>query len=205
MPDESAPDQNSAPDQRDDGKPSVTDAHLARGVPGAEPPPEEHAARVGAQKGSSAGLPSIWATARRGLREMGAKRTFRTLRKLNQKDGFDCPSCAWPDPDDERKRFEFCENGAKAVAAEATTARVTPEFFAAHPIAMLTGESDRWLDQQGRITHPMVRRSGAERYEPIAWDDAFRLIADELLALESPDQAAFYTSGRASNDWRDDI
>ena len=200
MADENAHDENSASGQRDDGRPTVTDAHLAPAVPGAEPPPEERAAHVGRQKTSAAGLPSIWETTRRGLREMGVKRSFRTLLKLNQVDGFDCPSCAWPDPDGERKTAEFCENGAKAVASEATTARVTPELFAARTIAELATESDLWLDRQGRITHPMVRRPGAERYEPIAWDDAFRLIADELGALASPDEAAFYTSGRASNE-----
>jgi molybdopterin-dependent oxidoreductase alpha subunit len=131
---------------------------------------------------------------------MGAVRTFRTLLKLNQKEGFDCPSCAWPDPDGHRKPAEFCENGAKAVASEATTARATPEFFAAHGIAEMLGRSDLWLDQQGRITHPMVRRARAEHYEPISWDEAFGLIAKELRSLASPDEASFYTSGRTSNE-----
>jgi molybdopterin-dependent oxidoreductase alpha subunit len=131
---------------------------------------------------------------------MGVKRSFKTLLNLNQKDGFDCPSCAWPDPDDDRKTAEFCENGAKAVAAEATRARVTPEFFAQHSIADLLAQSDLWLDKQGRLTHPMVRRPGADRYQPISWEAAFALIGETLRGLASPNEASFYTSGRASNE-----
>src|SRR6185503_20189665 len=95
---------------------------------------------------------------------------------------------------------EFCENGAKAVASEATTARVTPDFFSEHAISELVGKSDLWLDRQGRLTHPMVRRQGSDRYHPISWDDAFALVAAELGALGSPDEASFYTSGRTSNE-----
>ena len=192
-------DENSAPNQRD-AKIAVADAHLAKGVPGAEPPPEEQAPKAGRRDLAAAGLPSIWETVRRGAEEMGVKRSFKTLLNLNQKDGFDCPSCAWPDPDDERKTAEFCENGAKAVAAEATRARVTPEFFARHAIPELLAQSDMWLDKQGRLTHPMVRRPGADHYQAISWDEAFALCAQELNALASPDEASFYTSGRASNE-----
>jgi molybdopterin-dependent oxidoreductase alpha subunit len=131
---------------------------------------------------------------------MGVRRSLRTLSKVNQKDGFDCPSCAWPDPDGERKAAEFCENGAKAVASEAMTARVTPALFAKYAIAELLEKTDLWLDQQGRITHPMVRRPGSDRYQAITWQEAFELIGRELNALASPDEAAFYTSGRASNE-----
>jgi len=191
-------DENSAPNQVDE-RPVVPDAHLAQGIAGAEPPPEAQPARVGRRDRSAAGLTSIWETVKRGTREMGVKRSFRTLLTLNQKDGYDCPSCAWPDPDGERKTAEFCENGAKAVASEATRRRATPELFAAHPIADLLGRSDHWLELQGRIVHPMVRRRGADRYEAISWDDAFALIASELGALTSPNEASFYTSGRASN------
>ena len=192
-------DENSAPNQRD-AKSEVADAHLAKGLPGAEPPPEEQDPRAGKRDLAAAGLSSIWETLRRGAGEMGVKRSFKTLLNLNQKDGFDCPSCAWPDPDDDRKTAEFCENGAKAVAAEATRARVTPEFFAQHSIPDLLAQSDMWLDKQGRLTHPMVRRPGGDHYEAISWDEAFALIADELNALASPDEASFYTSGRASNE-----
>ncbi|HEY2404497.1 MAG TPA: FdhF/YdeP family oxidoreductase [Polyangiaceae bacterium] len=174
-------------------------ADLASGVPGAEPPLEAPA-RVGKPKQTAAGPRSIYETTHHGMREMGAGRSLRTLLALNQKDGFDCPSCAWPDPDGERKTAEFCENGAKAVASEATRERVTPEFFAAHAISELLTQSDYWLERQGRITQPMVRRAGSDHYEPIAWTDAFGLIASELNALGSPNQAAFYTSGRASNE-----
>jgi molybdopterin-dependent oxidoreductase alpha subunit len=192
-------DENSAPNQAD-SKPNVPNAHLAKGIRGDEPPPETHPPDIGKRDRSAAGLRSIWETVHRGAREMGVKRSFRTLLTINQKDGFDCPSCAWPDPDDDRKTAEFCENGAKAVASEATRKRITPEFFAEHTIADLLGQSDLWMDQQGRLTHPMVRRPGAERYEPISWADAFALIARELNALPSPNEASFYTSGRASNE-----
>jgi len=137
----------------------------------------------------------------RSLRRMGPVRTAQTLLRLNQAEGFDCMSCAWPDPDPgHRHPAEFCENGAKAVAEEATRARATPEFFAAHSIEELDARSEHWLGQQGRITHPMVKRPGATHYEPIAWDAAFALIGAELQSLGSPDEAAFYTSGRASNE-----
>ncbi|HVZ89064.1 MAG TPA: FdhF/YdeP family oxidoreductase [Polyangia bacterium] len=178
----------------------VQGADRAEGVPGAEPPPEGRRAEVGRRDLGAAGIHSVWETVKRGGREMGVKRSFKTLLKLNQKDGFDCPSCAWPDPDEHRKMAEFCENGAKAVASEATRARVTPAFFADHPISWLLGQSDVWMDQQGRFTHPVLRRQGADRYQPISWDDAFALIGRELNALSSPDEASFYTSGRASNE-----
>ncbi len=192
-------DETSAPGQADE-KPHITDAHLATGVAGAEPPPEEEEPKVKKRHKSAAGLFSIWETTHRGLTYMGAARTLRTLTALNQKDGFDCPSCAWPDPDGERKTAEFCENGAKAVASEAMKARVTPAFFAEHTISDMLGRSDLWLDQRGRITHPMLRRAGSDRYEQVSWDEAFALIGRELNALASPNEASFYTSGRASNE-----
>jgi molybdopterin-dependent oxidoreductase alpha subunit len=192
-------DENSAPNQADTPT-AVGDAHLARGIDGAEPPPEDYPSRTGKRDRAAAGLTSIWETVHRGARDMGVTRSFKSLLALNQKDGFDCPSCAWPDPDDDRKTAEFCENGAKAVASEATRARITPEFFARHTIADLLKQSDLWMDQQGRLTQPMVRRRGADRYEPISWPDAFALVARELGALASPNEASFYTSGRASNE-----
>jgi molybdopterin-dependent oxidoreductase alpha subunit len=193
-------DSNSAPGQAEDPRPTAVNAHLAKGAPGAEPPEEQKPARLGRRDLGAAGLTSIWETVHRGVRDMGVKRSLRTLTTINQKDGFDCPSCAWPDPDGERKAAEFCENGAKAVASEATTARATPDFFAKHAIAELLQQSDFWMDQQGRLTHPMVRRKGATHYTPIEWPEAFQLIGRELNALASPDQASFYTSGRASNE-----
>ncbi|GAB2623871.1 FdhF/YdeP family oxidoreductase [Pseudactinotalea suaedae] len=148
---------------------------------------------------TSVGLPAVTHAMQVALTQMGPVRTAQTLLRVNQKHGFDCPGCAWPDPE-HRSPAEFCENGAKAVAEEATTRLVTPEFFARHSLADLARQDDFWLGQQGRITHPMVFDDGATHYRPITWDDAFTLIADELEALDSPDQAVFYTSGRTSNE-----
>ena len=123
------------------------------------------------------------------------------LAKLNQKDGFDCPGCAWPDPDEKRAFLaEYCENGAKAVAEEATKNRVSPLFFASYSISKLSELSDYELGKKGRITHPVVVYEGSDHYEEISWEDAFNLIGKELKALPSPDQAIFYTSGRTSNE-----
>ncbi|MDR3099048.1 MAG: molybdopterin-dependent oxidoreductase, partial [Paraburkholderia sp.] len=124
---------------------------------------------------------------------------YRTLLKQNQPNGFDCPGCAWPDRE-HASTFEFCENGVKAVAAEATSKRVTPQFFAEHTVTELMAQSDYELEQHGRLTDPLVYDAKEDRYVPIAWDDAFRLVAKHLKALDDPNRAAFYTSGRASNE-----
>lgn len=134
------------------------------------------------------------------LGNAGLLRGTAAMLQLNQKGGFDCPSCAWPDPDDHRSQFEFCENGAKAIASEVTLKRVAPEFFARHSVTELGEKSDFWMDQAGRLTHPMVLREGSSHYESLSWDAAFQLIAAELNGLDSPDEAVFYTSGRASNE-----
>jgi anaerobic selenocysteine-containing dehydrogenase len=152
------------------------------------------------EKSYAAGIPAVAVSLRRGLEQMGVLRTARTLLKLNQRNGFDCPGCAWPETPGHRKHAEFCENGAKAVAEEATTRTVTPSFFAAHPVSELLEKTDYWLGQRGRLTHPMVLLPGATHYAPIGWDAAFELIAGELRALSDPDQAVFYTSGRTSNE-----
>ena len=123
----------------------------------------------------------------------------KTLLSANQPDGFDCPGCAWPDRN-HASTFEFCENGVKAVAAEATARRVTREFFAQHTVTALAEQSDFYLEDQGRLTEPMVYDAGTDKYLPIAWDDAFALVARHLNALPDPNQAMFYTSGRASNE-----
>ena len=120
--------------------------------------------------------------------------------KINQVTGFDCQSCAWPSPDNKRKMFEFCENGAKAVSDESTKKRIGPDFFAQYSIADLAAKSDYWLNQQGRLTSPMVRHANATHYQPITWSEAFTMIAQELNALDSPDQASFYTSGKTTNE-----
>jgi molybdopterin-dependent oxidoreductase alpha subunit len=122
-----------------------------------------------------------------------------TLMRNNQKHGFDCPGCAWPDPR-HASSFEFCENGVKAVAAEATSKRVPPEFFAKHSVSWLLQQDDFWLENQGRLTHPMAYNPETDHYEAIGWDEAFIRIGAGLQALDHPDQAAFYTSGRASNE-----
>lgn len=122
-----------------------------------------------------------------------------TLLKANQPDGFDCPGCAWPDPK-HTSSFEFCENGAKAITWESTAKRVPPEFFALHSVSELWSWHDHQLEDQGRLTHPMVYDATTDRYKPIEWDEAYRLIGERLNALTNPHQAEFYTSGRASNE-----
>ncbi len=123
----------------------------------------------------------------------------RTLLSANQPDGFDCPGCAWPDRH-HASTFEFCENGVKAVAAEATARRAGPELFERHTVTELAARSDFWLEDQGRLTHPMVYDAASDKYRPIGWDEAFALIGCQLRALPDPDQAVFYTSGRTSNE-----
>ncbi|MEU0911578.1 FdhF/YdeP family oxidoreductase [Streptomyces althioticus] len=161
--------------------------------------PVQDAPSVAGRKRAAAGLPAIGHTLRMAHQQMGVKRTALTLLSVNQKDGFDCPGCAWPEPE-HRHKAEFCENGAKAVAEEATLRRVTPEFFAAHPVSDLARRSGYWLGQQGRLTHPMYLPEGADHYEPVTWERAFGIVAEELTALSSPDEAVFYTSGRTSNE-----
>ena len=155
--------------------------------------------RVHEPKSMVAGVPAVIRALGMANGQMGPVRTALTLAAVNQKTGFDCPGCAWPDPT-HRHAAEFCENGAKAVAEEATTRRVGADFFARHSVADLAERSDHWLGQQGRLCEPMVLREGATHYEPISWDDAFDLIAAELRALDSPNEAIFYTSGRTSNE-----
>ncbi len=165
-------------------------------------PPEEDLSKIEISDpaSSAAGMKGVVTSFRHALSEMGVRRSLRTLTAINQKDGYDCQSCAWPDPDGGRHTAEFCENGAKATAWEATTRRATPELFAHHSVAELANMSDHELGELGRLTHPMLLRRGATHYEPISWDDAFALIASELNALASPDEAIFYTSGRTSNE-----
>ena len=161
---------------------------------------DENELTVTDREHEAAGVKAVMVSLRRSFESMGALRTIAALTKLNQRHGFDCPGCAWPEEHGGRKVAEFCENGAKAVAEEATKRVVTAEFFARHSIPELLARPEFWLSQQGRLTEPMVLRPGDEHYRPIAWDDAFALIADELRALDSPNQAVFYTSGRTSNE-----
>jgi molybdopterin-dependent oxidoreductase alpha subunit len=156
--------------------------------------------RIGRASEEAAGIPAIWNTMLYGIGEMDPIRAPKAFLKINQVTGFDCQSCAWPSPDNKRKIFEFCENGAKAVSDESTKKRIGPEFFAKYSIAELAGKSDYWLNQQGRLTSPMVRHANATHYQPITWSDAFAMIAQELNGLDSPDQASFYTSGKTTNE-----
>jgi molybdopterin-dependent oxidoreductase alpha subunit len=151
-------------------------------------------------KKSAAGLPSVVKALDKSLDEMGLLRTFQTLRAVNQISGFDCPGCAWPERESGRSFAEFCENGAKAVADEATTRKVDAEFFRNWSIPALEQQPDVWLNAQGRLVEPVYRARGSSHYEPISWEDAFRVIARHLQALSSPDEAVFYTSGRTSNE-----
>jgi molybdopterin-dependent oxidoreductase alpha subunit len=146
------------------------------------------------------GMAAIGATLHHLRRETGLARGARGLLQMNQTDGFDCPGCAWPEPE-HRSRVEFCENGAKAFAEEATRKRATPEVFAAHDLTALRAMSDFELGQLGRVTHPMVLERDADpHYRPISWDQAFARIGAALRDLDHPDQVAFYTSGRTSNE-----
>jgi molybdopterin-dependent oxidoreductase alpha subunit len=158
-------------------------------------PPRQKAA-----KSYAGGTPAVASSLKHVIKNAGPIRGTKALLELNQTDGFDCPSCAWPDPDDHRAVTEFCENGAKAVASEATTRRIDRNFFHKHSIEALLAESDHWHDQQGRLTEPMILRAGQTHYQAISWDDAFSMIGDELKALDHPDEAVFYTSGRTSNE-----
>jgi formate dehydrogenase major subunit len=147
----------------------------------------------------AAGVPGIYHSMKPAIEYMGIERSRKTLLALNQKDGFDCMSCAWPDPD-HRKTFEFCENGAKAVTWEATPVVVGSEFWAEHSVSELRGQTEYWLGMQGRLTEPVYKPAGEDHYRPVSWDEAFSIIADKLKGLASPDEAAFYTSGRTSNE-----
>ncbi|UZX02076.1 FdhF/YdeP family oxidoreductase [Arthrobacter sp. CDRTa11] len=147
----------------------------------------------------AAGIPGVYHSMKPALEHMGPDRTRKTLLALNQKDGFDCMSCAWPDPG-HRKTFEFCENGAKAVTWEATPVVIGSEFWAEHPVSELRERSEYWLGMQGRLTEPVYKAAGEDHYRPVSWDQAFTIVADKLNGLASPDEATFYTSGRTSNE-----
>ena len=148
----------------------------------------------------AAGTPAVVSSLQHVFGKAGVVRGTKALLGINQAGGFDCPSCAWPDPDGPRAVAEFCENGAKAIASEAMSRTIGRDFFAAHSVAELMAESDAWHDLQGRLAEPLLLREGATHYEAISWDEAFAIVADELRELDSPDEALFYTSGRASNE-----
>ncbi|KGM53369.1 formate dehydrogenase [Lysobacter daejeonensis GH1-9] len=139
------------------------------------------------------------ATAKVLLEQSVIVKGSKALAVMNKPGGFKCPSCAYPDQAC-GKKFDFCENGAKALAHEATTFRVTREFFAQHSVSALMEQSDYWLEMQGRLTEPMRYDAATDHYVPCSWDDAFALIGRHLQALDSPHQAEFYTSGRTPNE-----
>jgi len=150
---------------------------------------------------SSAGMPAVFSALGHARRYMGVGRAYKTMFKINQKGGFDCPGCAWPDPDDERSAMgEYCENGIKAIAEEAQKKTIGAAFFAANSVDKMRQWSDFQLGKQGRLAEPMWLGKGATHYTPISWDDAFARIGSTLKGLSSPDQAVFYTSGRTSNE-----
>ncbi|MEN8585237.1 FdhF/YdeP family oxidoreductase [Burkholderia sp. RS01] len=161
--------------------------------------PDENDIEVGMPKNWAAGMPGVLHSMVPALEHMGVERTRKTLLSMNHKDGFDCMSCAWPDPD-HRKAFEFCENGAKAVTWEATPVVVSSDFWAEHPVSDLLSRSEYWLGMQGRLTEPVYKPAGEDHYRPVSWDEAFSIVGNKLNSLDSPDQAAFYTSGRTSNE-----
>jgi len=154
---------------------------------------------VAPPKAWAAGVPGVIHSMKPALAQMGPGRTFKTLLSMNQKDGFDCMSCAWPDPT-HRKAFEFCENGAKAVTWEATPVTVSTSFWAQHSLSDLEDKSEYWLGMQGRLVEPVYKPAGEDHYQAITWNEAFDVIARALAELDNPNEAAFYTSGRASNE-----
>jgi len=156
--------------------------------------------QVTEQKDWAAGVPAVLSAYKNVSSKVGPIRGTKLLAQLNQIEGFDCPGCAWPDPLLTRSTFEFCENGAKAVADEATLKRATAKFFGKHSIDDLKLKSDRWLNDQGRLVEPLFLAEGSSHYQPISWSNALNQVAKELNKLDSPNQAAFYTSGRTSNE-----
>ena len=162
-------------------------------------PPDTAGLRLSKVKTTAAGIPAAVSSLNHGIRKMGLTKTVRTLLMVNQKEGFDCPGCAWPDPE-HRTSFEFCENGAKAVADEAMKAKVNASFFQKYSISDLLKRSDFWLNSQGRIAQPMIRKSGSNQYQPIDWDDAFDLISEHIQTMNHPERGVYYTSGRTSNE-----
>ncbi|HEY4153096.1 MAG TPA: FdhF/YdeP family oxidoreductase [Pseudolysinimonas sp.] len=160
---------------------------------------EYPALKVGEREKWAVGVPAIVHSIGPALVDMGPYRAGKLLTSMNHKDGFDCMSCAWPDPD-HRNLFEFCENGARAVTWEATPVTVPSSFWHENSVSSLEDKTEHWLGMQGRLTEPVYKPAGSDHYEPVSWDRAFELIAQKLNGLASPDEAAFYTSGRTANE-----
>ena len=162
-------------------------------------PPDKNYLKLKNVKKIAAGIPAATNSLKHGIKKMGLTKTIKTLTTVNQSGGFDCPGCAWPDPK-HSSTFEFCENGAKAVADEGMKANVNPEFFAKHSVQKLSQKSDYWLNKQGRISEPVILREGSNYYEPISWEESFKLISKNINDSNNPDKSVFYTSGRTSNE-----
>src|SRR5436190_1210647 len=199
-------DPNSEPDQHDPKEPKpisqeapMTTPAVSQRTTQAQYPMDGQIPKITQRDTVSAGFHAVYESMLHAWKESPV-RSAVSLAVMNHKGGFDCPSCAWPDPDGVRHPAEFCENGAKALAWEATNKKVEPAFFAKYSIDELASHTEQWLGEQGRITHPMVLLRGSQNYQPISWPNAFGMIADELNKLATPDEALFYTSGRASNE-----
>jgi molybdopterin-dependent oxidoreductase alpha subunit len=149
----------------------------------------------------AAGIPAILSSLKFIKKEVGIVRGFKLLKSMNQLGGFDCPGCAWPDPDGKRALLsEYCENGAKAISEEYSKLKADPAFFAKNSVSDLLDWSDMDLGKSGRITSPMNLNTSTGYYEEISWENAFELVCSELNSLNNPDEAIFYTSGRTSNE-----
>ncbi len=174
---------------------------MATQRPNPENPEELQDIKLTEIKETAAGPKAVLTSVQHFLKEMGPGRAWKALNKVNQKGGYDCPGCAWPDPDDDRSSLgEYCENGVKAIAEEATTKALRTDFFTRHSVAEMAAWNDYELGKKGRIAQPMYLPKAASHYQPISWDDAFQLIAQHLHGLDSPNEAIFYTSGRTSNE-----
>ncbi|QIX61340.1 FdhF/YdeP family oxidoreductase [Hymenobacter sp. BT18] len=193
------PDPQMERDQSSIPPPDVANAQYHHPVL-AQPPAALTGLRLEEPAKVAAGITAVIKSMEFSWSEGGLSRGTRGLLNMNQKDGFDCSSCAWPDPDEHRSVAEFCENGAKATASDADERAAGPEFFARHSLAELSRMTDRDQNNAGRLTHPLVKRPGDNHYSPIEWPEAFQLIARELNALDSPDEAVFYTSGKVPNE-----
>jgi len=170
-------------------------------IPDAENPEQLTGLKLGKIKKSAAGISAVISSGKKVFGEAGILRGLKALWHLNKKGGYDCPSCAWPDPDDERSRVgEYCENGAKAVGEEATLKKLTASFFEKNSVKELAALSDYDIGKKGRIAQPVYLPKGASHYQTITWKNAFKKIGTELNNLSSPDEAIFYTSGRTSNE-----
>ncbi|TMU50524.1 FdhF/YdeP family oxidoreductase [Flagellimonas algicola] len=156
--------------------------------------------KVSEPKAFAAGMPAIKVALEHVNKESGLFRSIKTLSQMNQKEGFDCPGCAWPDPVKPSKLGEYCENGVKAIAEETTFERVNRDFFQKYSVEELSTWTDYQIGKSGRITEPFILRPGSIHYEPISWENAYVTIAEYLKTLDNPDEAVFYTSGRSSNE-----